>query len=92
MKIHIEKEISSMKKDKFLNLKNTCDLLAIGKSTLYRGIKSGIYPPPYRITAARTAWSENELLQVVENIKAQGHCPYYEKQACSQNHPKHGGD
>ena len=56
----------------FLRLREVLELIKVGKTTFYNGIKSGIYPKPYRISRRLTAWKATDIHNFIENFENGG--------------------
>lgn len=47
--------------DRFLSCKEVCELLGIGRATLYRGMERCEFPPSYQITKGRIGWLQSDI-------------------------------
>lgn len=54
-------------RDRLLRLPDTVELSGAGKSTIYSLMKEGKFPPTIRITSRMVGWSENAVLQWVQD-------------------------
>jgi len=62
--------IPSQKPGKLLRLPRVMDITALGKSSIYAGVKSGIFPAPVRLSARAVGWREEDLDKwVSERVK-----------------------
>lgn len=52
---------------RFIRVKEVCNILAIGRSTFYAGIKKEIFPSPYKIGRS-SVWKLDEILKLVYDI------------------------
>ena len=43
----------------------------ISKTTLYEGIKKGVFPAPKKLTARTSVWSVSEIREFVERVEQQ---------------------
>ena len=58
-----------MKNEKpLLRLADTLDLLQISRSTLLRGIETGRYPRPVKISQNLNVWRKEELLKLISSL------------------------
>lgn len=55
-----------VKRDRLLPLPDVEIVTGTKKSTIYKLIKEGQFPPPVQITARRVAWPESRVLQWVQ--------------------------
>lgn len=65
-----------MRKPELADEARSCKILGgddtpIHKSTLYRGIKSGRYPPPLKIGPGINRWRVDELIAVLDKATAE---------------------
>ena len=40
---------------------SVCDTFGISRSALYRGIQSGLFPPPVKVGDRSSAWPDSEI-------------------------------
>ncbi len=66
--------------DKLLSSKRVCELLDISPTTLWRGVRSGKFPPPRKMYAGSdNRWPESEIVDVINSLpiaKAYQDCGY----------------
>lgn len=55
--------------ERFIQLKEVCRLVGVGKSMVYRMIQEGRFPAPYKPSPGAARWSEGEVLAWIERIK-----------------------
>jgi len=55
---------------RLISVAELAQILGVGKSTIYRWIRSGILPPPRRIGPRRVGWWEDDLLPYLRPIRA----------------------
>ena len=61
------------KPGKLLRLPRVVDITALGKSSIYAGVKSGTFPAPVRLSARAVGWREEEIDRwVSERVKIGG--------------------
>ena len=56
----------------YLRLGQVLELVPVSRSTWYRGVKSGIYPRPVRLSERTVAWKAVEIgcaLRALENVE-----------------------
>lgn len=56
----------------FLRLSQVLAIIPVGKSSWWRGCKSGIYPKPVKIGPRTTAWKAEEIVALVESLGSKG--------------------
>jgi predicted DNA-binding transcriptional regulator AlpA len=56
----------------FLRLNQVLAIIPIGKSTWWRGCKSGIYPAPVKLAPRTTAWRAEDIAALVERLGNEG--------------------
>ena len=56
-------------RDRLIDLPPVCDLVGVKKSTIYAWLKdpASDFPKPVRLSARMVRWSENSVLQFVQN-------------------------
>lgn len=54
--------------DRFLRLSDVLDRLAISRSSLYTGIKNGIFPAPKKLGARTAVWLESEITAFIKSF------------------------
>jgi len=52
---------------KLLRLKQVLEIVPIGQSAWWRGVKSGKFPAPFQLLKRCTVWKEEDILELVEN-------------------------
>ena len=52
----------------FLRLPQILELIPIGKSTWWAGVKSGKYPKPIKLGANTTAWKAEDIHLLIEKF------------------------
>ena len=52
--------------DRFISSKEVCDLLGIGRATLYRAMERCEFPPNYQITKGRIGWLQSDISEYKE--------------------------
>jgi len=55
--------------ERFLKLDEVKRRAGLGKSMIYRLIKEGKFPAPYKLSAAAARWSERELVAWIDDVK-----------------------
>lgn len=53
----------------YVRLNQILRMIPVSKSTWYRGIKSGIYPKPVRISTRASAWKMEEIIRCLESLE-----------------------
>lgn len=56
----------------FLRLPQVLDLIPVGKSTWWAGVKSGRFPKSYKIGPRTTAWRVEDIRLLVEELTNAG--------------------
>lgn len=59
--------------ERFIQLKEVCRLVGVGKSMVYRMIQEGRFPAPYKPSPGAARWSEGEVIAWIASIKGGGH-------------------
>lgn len=54
---------------RFIEIKEVCHIIGLAKSMVYKMIKEGRFPPPYKLSPGASRWSEEEVFSWVENIE-----------------------
>lgn len=63
----------STQKSGFLRLSQIIpDIIPIGKSSWWAGVKSGKYPKPIKLGARTTVWRAEDIYALVEKISNEG--------------------
>jgi prophage regulatory protein len=55
----------------FLRLTQILPFYPVSKSTWWAGVKSGKFPPAYKLGANTTAWRAEDILALIENVETQ---------------------
>jgi prophage regulatory protein len=55
---------------KLLRLKAVLDMVPVGKSTWYKGIRDGHYPKPIHLSARSVAWDQGEILRLMQRLSS----------------------
>ncbi|KEA53982.1 prophage CP4-57 regulatory [Mangrovibacter sp. MFB070] len=58
-----------MKSYKLIDLKTVLNIYPVSRATLYRQIKSGSFPEPYRLGTRRSAWNLDEVEECISELK-----------------------
>ncbi len=53
---------------RLLRLRDVLTLLPIGRTSLYEGIKIGLYPKPIKLGKRTVAWREDELKKYIDRL------------------------
>jgi prophage regulatory protein len=61
--------ISSDVSDRLLKLDEVKRRVGLGKSMIYRLIQDGRFPPPYKISASASRWSDHEIVAWIDDVK-----------------------
>jgi len=56
----------------YLTVNEVCIILSISKSTLYRMISDGDFPPPTRIGKRKSRWHVNVVQEYIDRLEDQG--------------------
>lgn len=60
--------------DLLLDAKAVCGLIGgsrpINPATLWRGVKSGIYPSPIKVSPNANRWKRSEIVEAIERLAA----------------------
>ncbi|MBZ6971718.1 AlpA family phage regulatory protein [Klebsiella grimontii] len=54
---------------KLIDLKTVLDIYPVSRATLYRQIKSGVFPEPIQIGARRVAWRLEEVQAYISELQ-----------------------
>lgn len=60
---------SDERPERFLKLDEVKRRAGLGKSMIYRLIKEGQFPAPYKLSPAASRWSEHELVAWIDDVK-----------------------
>ena len=55
--------------ERFIQLKEVCRHVGVGKSMVYRMIQEGRFPAPYKPSPGAARWSEGEVIAWIASIK-----------------------
>ena len=56
--------------DRLLRLPEVCQRVGLGKTMIYDLMADGRFPKPYKITRAAARWSECEIEDWIDRVKA----------------------
>lgn len=54
--------------DRLLRLRDVLEIIPVGKTSWYKGVKSGIYPAPYKLGDRMTVWRASEIYSFINSI------------------------
>ena len=63
---------SNMSQKGFLRLNQVLELLPIGKSTFWAGIKTGRFPKPIKLGVRTSAWRREDIHALLEKFGKEG--------------------
>ena len=52
--------------DRLLRLKDVLQLIPVGRSSFYKGIKDGKYPAPAKLGPRTSAWRLSDILELMD--------------------------
>ena len=52
----------------FMRLQQVLSVIPVSRSTWYRGVSSGIYPKPVKLSENIVAWKSSDIARVVQSI------------------------
>ena len=55
--------------ERLIKLDEVCRRVGLGKTMIYAMIKGGRFPPPYKISAFASRWSEREVVAWIDDVK-----------------------
>lgn len=55
----------------FLRIPQILQLIPVGKSTWWAGVKSGRFPKPVKLGPRITAWKKEEIYQLIETLNSE---------------------
>ena len=61
-----------MQETGFLRFSQIKELIPIGKTCWWEGVKSGRFPKPIKISARCTAWRVEDILSLIKTLSEQG--------------------
>ena len=56
-------------RERLLRIHDVLQLLPISRTSLYDGIKLGLYPAPVRVGKRTVAWRESEINELINNFR-----------------------
>jgi prophage regulatory protein len=56
----------------FLRFSQIKELIPIGKTCWWEGVKSGRFPKPIKLSARCTAWRVEDILNLIKTLSEQG--------------------
>lgn len=56
-------------RESLLRIRDVLQRLPISRTSLYDGIKIGLYPAPVRVGKRTVAWRESEINELINNFK-----------------------
>jgi prophage regulatory protein len=66
-------EVKEIPEVGFLRLAQVLELIPVGKTCWWEGVKSGRFPKPVKISPRCTAWRTDEILLLIKFLSEQGH-------------------
>jgi len=54
----------------FMRLKRVLEIIPVGKSTWWAGVKAGLYPQSVKLGPGVTAWRNEDIINFVERLAA----------------------
>ena len=54
----------------FMRLKRVLEIIPVGKSTWWAGVKSGLYPPSVKLGPGVTVWRNEDIIDFIEQFAA----------------------
>lgn len=55
----------------FVRLRQILEVIPLGKTCWWEGVKSGRFPKPIKLSARCTAWKAEDIRQLIKNLSAQ---------------------
>lgn len=55
--------------DRFVKLDEVKRRVGLGKSMIYRLIREGKFPPPYKLSPFASRWSDREVVAWIQDVK-----------------------
>jgi|9_EtaG_2_1085328.scaffolds.fasta_scaffold07517_2 prophage regulatory protein len=55
--------------NKLLSIKQVCDLTSVSRSTIYRKVDDGSFPPPVRLGANMVRWLLTDVVKWIQGLK-----------------------
>lgn len=62
----------------FLRLKDVLKIIPVARSTWLRGVESGRFPKPVKLTERTVAWGAAEIYELVEKLQTENSYPFAE--------------
>ncbi len=59
--------------DRMLRLPEVEITSGLKRSTIYKKIKEGVFPPPVKLTERSSAWRESEIQEWISNLEVSHH-------------------
>jgi len=56
----------------FLRLTQVLDVIPLGKTSWWAGVKSGRFPKPVKLSPRCTAWRAEDIQQLIKTLSEQG--------------------
>ena len=60
----------------FLRLPQVLSIIPVGKTCWWKGVKSGRYPKPVKLSARCTAWRAEDIQALIEHISNEPHAQH----------------
>jgi len=60
------------RKDQLLKIDEVLRLYPVSKSSWYRGVKSGIYPTPFKLGRRSVAWLQKDIVDLLMGLQQKG--------------------
>lgn len=73
-----EKELLLNPHAGFLRLKDVLKIIPVARSTWLRGVESGRFPKPVKLTERTIAWGAAEIYELVEKLQTENSYPFAE--------------
>ena len=64
-----EPEVIAIPAEGFIGEGLFCQIMGVGKTTLWEQIGKGVYPKPYKLSANRNGWAVDEVRGLIARIK-----------------------
>lgn len=52
--------------ERLLRLRDVLELVPVGKSTWWKGVKNGKFPKPIKLGSRTTCWRKTDILELME--------------------------
>jgi prophage regulatory protein len=56
----------------FLRLAQVLEVIPVGKTCWWEGVRSGRYPKPIKLSSRCTAWRAEDIRELINTLSAQG--------------------